>query len=226
MARPAAFFDLDRTLIDVNSGVLYAKHEYRAGRIGFFKLTQSMFYMFLYHLSLVDMQKAYASAVRHYEGVPAAELDERTRSWFAAEVDGRLQPGARAALEEHARQGHPRVLLTSSSSYVSRCCEESWGLDGWIANSFPTDGEGRLDGTYEPPLCYGPGKVLRAETWAEEHDVDLDASHFYSDSYTDLPMLERVGHPHVVNPDPRLRREAKRRAWPVLDWSRAPVERT
>ena len=52
-----------------------------------------------------------------------------------------------------------------------------------------------------------------------EHDVDLDASHFYSDSISDLPMLERVGHAHVVNPDPRLRREAAARSWPISTWT-------
>ena len=57
-----------------------------------------------------------------------------------------------------------------------------------------------------------------AETWARENGVDLAASSFYSDSSTDLPMLERVGHPFVVNPDPRLRLAARSRGWTILNW--------
>ncbi len=222
MADVAAFFDLDRTLIDVNSGMLYVRHEYRAGRLGRLKLAQSMMYMFLYHMAFIDMEKVYGQAVSFYKGESAELLDERTRSWFDAEVKQRIQPGAQVALDEHRARGEPCVLLTSSSNYVSQVALETWQLDAWIANSFPTDAEGKLLGTFEAPLCYGPGKVTRAEAWAAERGIDLDNSWFYTDSYTDVPMLERVQNPRIVNPDPRLRRLARKRGWPILDWSQAP----
>jgi phosphoserine phosphatase len=66
-----------------------------------------------------------------------------------------------------------------------------------------------------PPVCYGQGKVVWAERFAAEWDVDLAASYFYTDSISDLPLLERVGHPIAVNPDTRLRRLARARRWPV-----------
>jgi phosphoserine phosphatase len=80
---------------------------------------------------------------------------------------------------------------------------------------------GRFTGVYVRPACYGAGKVTRAESFAVEHGIDLRQSYFYSDSYSDLPMLERVGQPRVVNPDPRLRRAAQRRGWSAESW-RAP----
>ena len=79
--------------------------------------------------------------------------------------------------------------------------------------------DGKFDGTHQRPACYGPGKVHWAEAFAAANDVDLARSFFYTDSYTDLPMLERVGKPVVVNPDPRLLRTARRRGWPILDWA-------
>jgi phosphoserine phosphatase len=75
--------------------------------------------------------------------------------------------------------------------------------------------DGRLTGRVTPPVCYGQGKVVWAERFAAEHDVDLDAGYFYTDSISDLPLLERVGHPVAVNPDPRLRRLADKRGWPI-----------
>jgi len=217
----AAFFDLDRTLIDVNSGTLYARYEYENGRIGAGQLLISLAYMGLYYLSLVDVEAAYAKALAHYRGETSDSLHERTRVWFDRDVAHRLQPGAKAALEEHRLLGHRIVLLTSSSQYMAQTVSSAWGLDGWIANRFPTDEQGRLLGSIESPFCYGPGKVTRAESWAVERNVDLDASFFYTDSLSDLPMLLRVGNPRVVKPDPRLRREARRRGWPVLDWGQA-----
>jgi len=70
------------------------------------------------------------------------------------------------------------------------------------------------------PVCFGRGKVRVAEAFARAHDVDLSASWFYTDSYSDLPMLERVGHPVAVNPDLRLRRRARARGGPVRQWTR------
>jgi HAD superfamily hydrolase (TIGR01490 family) len=217
----AAFFDLDRTLIDINSGYLYALHERRAGRLSRFEMARAMVWLFLYHLSVVDMAKAFEQAVAHFRGELDATLHERTRAWFEAEVVCRLRPGAAAALAEHRDKGHLRVLLTSSSNYVASMALETWGLDGWIANRFPADPDGRLLGTVERPLVYGAGKVVRARQWAAEHGVDLAQSWFYTDSYSDMPTLLEVGHPCVVDPDPRLRRAAKKRGWPILDWNRA-----
>jgi putative phosphoserine phosphatase/1-acylglycerol-3-phosphate O-acyltransferase len=79
--------------------------------------------------------------------------------------------------------------------------------------------DGRFTGDFIEPLCYGEGKVIHAERFAREHNIDVDASYFYTDSCTDLPMLERVSYPRVVNPDVRLRWVAKRKGWPILNWS-------
>ena len=214
----AAFFDLDLTVIDVNSGVLWAHHERRQGNITLFQLSRAILWHGLYRLSLIDMETALDRAIAHYRGVEAAALDERTRRWFADHVKPRVRPGAMAAIAAHKAEGHPLVLLTNSSCYEAAVAAETWGFDAYLANQFPTDARGRLIGTFERPMCYGPGKVARAEAWAAERGIDLAASYFYSDSYSDVPMLERVGKPKVVAPDPRLRRAARRRGWEILDW--------
>ena len=217
--RPAAFFDLDRTLIGMNSAFRYASFERKRGGITLSQFAKAAVWMGLYHLSLVDIRRAFAAAVRQYEGVPVEELRRLTAEFFEEEVVTSFQPGAMDALNHHRDEGHPLVLLTASSPYMSRLAAEAWGLDHWLCNRFPTDESGRLRGTFERPFCYGQGKVQRATQWAEAHSVDLDRSYFYTDSFSDLPMLERVDFPRVVNPDPRLRREAIRRGWPVEDWS-------
>lgn len=214
----AAFFDLDLTVIDVNSGVLWAQHERRAGNISLVQLSRAILWHGLYRLSLIDMETALDRAIEHYRGVEAAALDQRTRAWFRDHVMPRARPAALAAIERHKSAGHPLVLLTNSSCYEAAVAAETWGFDAYLANEFPTDSSGCLLGTFARPMCYGPGKVARAETWAAERGIDLGASFFYSDSYSDVPMLERVGEPRVVAPDPRLRRAARRRGWEILDW--------
>ena len=218
-SRPAAFFDLDRTLISVNSAFLYASYERRQGRISLPQYLRAAFWMSMYHLSLINMEKAFAEAVRQYRGAFADDLARITEEFFHREVTPTFQPGAARALEFHRAREHPLVLLTASSSFMSQLASQTWELDHWIGNRFPTDEEGRLRGTFERPMCYGAGKVFHAQRWAEDSGVDLSASYFYTDSYSDLPMLEAVGHPRVVNPDPRLLRHAQETGWPIEDWA-------
>ncbi|HEY8142171.1 MAG TPA: HAD-IB family hydrolase [Kofleriaceae bacterium] len=218
MAGTVAFFDLDRTLIDANSGLLWAQHERRHGHISRGQMARAVFWTALYHLAAIDMETAVSRALEHYRGVDAGDLDRRTRAWFEREVARRLRPRAAEAMAEHRRRGDLLVILTNSSSYEARAATERWGFDDFLANSFPTDTSGRLTGAFERPLCYGRGKVTRAEAWASQRGIDLRGSTFYSDSYSDLPMLERVGRPQVVRPDPRLRLAARRRGWRILDW--------
>jgi HAD superfamily hydrolase (TIGR01490 family) len=175
----------------------------------------------MYHLALIDMEKAYRAALSHYRGRSAAEVDEQTVRWFDEHVVRHLQPGGKSAIEEHRQAGHHLILLTSSSAYEARAATRAFAMHDFLANHFPVDENGALTGEVISPLCYGPGKVTHAETWAKRHDVDLTTSYFYSDSLSDLPMLERVGNPRVVNPDPRLARVAKRRQWPILRWDLA-----
>ena len=214
----AAFFDLDRTLLDMNSSTLWAKHELLKRSISLQQFGRVLLWNALYHLSLIDMETAYEKALDHYRGRYYDDLDQETRRWFARDVAHHVRPGAPRALRQHREQGHTLVLLTSASAFAARAARDAWQLDDFISNDFPTDASGRLDGTFVAPLCYGDGKVVRARAWAEERGVDLMQSYFYSDSYSDAPMLRAVGKPRVISPDPRLSREARQRGWPVLQW--------
>lgn len=212
-----AFFDLDRTILAVNSGSGWVRSEYADGFITRWQLLRATAWLLRYHLGFAQMEQVLRDAIAAYAGHPEDALRDRTRAFFEREVRDQIRPGAREALERHAAAGEPRVLLTTSSNYLSEMVGETLALDDWLCSRFATDPEGRLTG--EPiDLCYGPHKVRLARDWARRFDVDLADCAFYSDSITDLPMLEAVGRPVVVDPDPRLRRIARARGWPIEDW--------
>ena len=215
---PIAFFDLDRTLVAENTGRLWVEHERREGNISAAQAARAMVWLGLYHLSLINLDRAYSQALAHYRGVADASLRTRTETWFHAAVAHRLQPGAQAALDWHRSRGHRCVMLTNSSPYQAAVATARWGLDGWVSNHFIADANGLLTGEIEQPICYGAGKVIRAERWTASHGGQVSESWFYTDSLSDLPMLEAVARPRIVQPDPRLRRVAMKRGWPVLDW--------
>ena len=219
MSQIAAFFDLDRTLIDVNSAILYAMYERKHGRISNRMFVEAAFTSLLYHFNLLDMESAYSKATRHYEGALESEINQQTKEFFHSCVAHRIQSRALEVLQDHKASGHISVLLSTTSSFQGKEACKTWGIEHSLTNEFPVT-QGRLTGALGKPFCYHEGKVKKAEVWAEEHGVNIDQSYFYSDSFSDLPMLERVGHPKVVNPDPKLRRWARKKGWEIFDWKR------
>jgi len=213
-----AFFDLDRTLISRNSATLWIKFEYAERRIGWRQALRAASWVLRYSLGAVDLGEPIRRTVASLAGHEEAEVAARTARFHAQAVRPLYRPGARAAVARHREAGDRLVLLTSSSNYVGEAVCADLGLDACVCNRFEVDAGGRYTGRAHEPLCFGPGKVALAERYLASCGERLGACTFYSDSHSDLPMLQAVGFPVVVDPDPRLRRHARRCGWPIEDW--------
>jgi len=115
------------------------------------------------------------------------------------------------------------AVLSSSPTYVTQPLAKVLGIEEVLSTTFEVDG-GEFTGRLVGPACVGPGKIHWAESLVARRELDFAQSWFYTDSYTDMPMLERVGNRVVVNPDPRLRLAAKKRGWPIQDWFKQAIE--
>lgn len=217
--RVAAFFDLDWTLLTVNSGALWIQRERRVGRLTRWQVVQALFYLIGYRLNAIDMVATMTKGLQTIRGEREEVLARWTREWYYAEVASTVAQGGRRALFAHRRAGHHLALLSMTSPYQAEVVVEHLSLDGAIHTFYEVE-DGIFTGRPVLPLCYGAGKVHYAEKYAIEHGIDLDRSFFYTDSGSDIPMLERVGNPRAVNPDIRLTRAAKRNGWPILRWDR------
>lgn len=209
MNEVAAFFDMDKTLIEVNSARLWVEHMWREGELRKRDLLRSAAGLLGYRLAIVDMQKLARDAVARLEGEHEEQMRARVEQWYDTEIRTTVRERMREIVEEHRAKGHRLVLLTASSPYVAEPLARDLDLHDVISSQFEVR-DGKFTGQIVEPLCYGDGKVHLSEAWAQQRSVDLDASWFYTDSYTDVPMLERVGYPVVVDPDPRLERWARR----------------
>ena len=213
----AAFFDLDGTLVTTNSAWLWIRRERRLKRISRLQVLRGFGYLALYYFGVVNIERAMGQALRTVVGEEEDNLRQWTEDWFDVEVRPMAAKGGPPFLEAHRQVGHELVLLSSTSPYAAGAAVRTFGLDGAISSVFELK-DGKFTGGFESPLCYGEGKVIRAEAYAKTHGIDLDGSYFYTDSSTDIPMLERVEFPRVVHPDPRLRRHALAKGWPILEW--------
>jgi HAD superfamily hydrolase (TIGR01490 family) len=213
-----AFFDLDKTLISRNSATLWIRFELAAGRVSRWQALHALTYVVRYSLGAADMTDAIRRSVASLVGQQEAELRARAELFYEQLVRPLYRPGARRALAAHRAAGDRIVLLTSSSNYVSEMVCRELDLDGYVCNRFEVDAAGCYTGRPLEPLCFGAGKVLLAQRHAEALGVSLAEASFYTDSLSDLPMLEAVGRPVAVHPDPRLRRVARQRGWEIADW--------
>jgi HAD superfamily hydrolase (TIGR01490 family) len=223
MPRIGAFFDVDRTLVACNTGRLFLRDLRRRGEISFLPALRALGWMAKYHLSLIDLQVIAASVAQQMRGKSERDFAERCKRWVEDEVLPLVVPGALREIERHRAAGHVLAVLSSSPTYVTAPLARVLGIEEVLSTTFEVvDGEftGRLVG----PACVGAGKIHWAEGMGARREIDLAQSWFYTDSYTDMPMLERVGHRVVINPDPRLRHAAKKRGWPVQDWSKPSIE--
>jgi HAD superfamily hydrolase (TIGR01490 family) len=215
--RVGAFFDIDKTVLEVNSGTKWVSYQWRNGNITAWQVGRALTWLVQYRFGLLDFDAMAARILANYAGQAVDPIAREVERWFHAEVAAEICQEARRQIEEHRAQGHVIALLTSATRFLSQPVAHVLEVPHVLCTEVEID-DGIITGRYIEPACYGPGKVVRAEAFAAEHGIDLDRSYFYTDSYSDLPMLERVGEPRVVNPDPRLRRTASDRGWGYETW--------
>jgi HAD superfamily hydrolase (TIGR01490 family) len=211
------FFDMDDTLVLRNTATLYVHEQYRAGMVGRRQLARAAWAMAAYRLDLVDMDALSRTAAQQAAGTPEADVHAMCERVFERQVRGLICPQARAALREHQLAGDCVAILTASTPYIARLLAAELGVVHLLATDLEV-ADGRFTGQLAREACFGVAKLRRAEEFASAHGFDLSSAWFYTDSHSDLPLLEQVAHPCVVRPDLRLRWVAWRRGWPILPW--------
>ncbi len=219
----AAFFDLDRTLLSGASGEVFAGAMRRAGLTGPKSVPGERLLFRLFNTigeTLPSMVLA-RQAVSLAAGRPRADMVAAAES-VADDLCAMVQPFAQAAFESHREAGRPIVLATTTPYDLVKPFADRLGLDDVVATRYGVTDDGRYDGTLDGPFVWSAGKLAAISEWADRHDVDLAESYAYSDSVYDTPMLAAVGHPIVVNPDPRMVLVAAARRWPTLNLDVSP----
>lgn len=211
-----ALFDMDRTLLTANSASLWLKFERREGRMSRVDLLRGLVWLAQYQLGIVDMETVTRRALALSAGDEATALKARTERWYREMVRETISAEAVDRLQAHRRAGHEVVILTASTQFGAEPLARELDVAHLVCTRLEVGTDGRLTGRVDGTLCYGTGKLERARAFAEARQARLSDAWFYSDSYTDLPVLEVVRHPVAVNPDPRLARHARRRGWPVV----------
>jgi HAD superfamily hydrolase (TIGR01490 family) len=194
------------------------RYFYQKKKISLFFYLKIYFWFLLYKLRIVSkgtslMEKGY----RLLKGIRIEELKNFLYDFFYQELKPRIFPQALERISFHKNQGHEIILVSKSCKILIDIIKEYLNLNLAIATELEIKDEiftGKINGE----IMYGKKKAEKAKELAEKNNWNLKESYAYTDHYSDLPLLEIVGHPCVVNPDKKLEKEAKKHNWPIFYW--------
>jgi HAD superfamily hydrolase (TIGR01490 family) len=212
--RVGAFFDMDKTLIAENSGSLYMRYRYQRGEISGVDLLKGLGAYLQYKLGILDIRNWTKNMMVQFRGRSEQELEAEANRWFEDMVVETIYPEAEAVVREHEAAGHVVAIVSGATKFVVRPLARRLGIPHFLFTRLEVE-NGCFTGRVIEPICFEEGKIYWLQQFIDEHGIDLAKSYFYTDSITDLPLMDLVGHPVAANPDPLLYRAAVRRHWPV-----------
>jgi HAD superfamily hydrolase (TIGR01490 family) len=217
----AAFFDLDKTIISRSSSLALSRPMYRAGMVTRGQLVRGAYAQLVYALVGADekkMERLKEGMLQLTRGWDRGEVERLVHDVLIDVIDPYVYQEALDLMALHRSEGRRIYIVSSSPEEVVRPLASHFGVAGVIATRARI-----VDGKYTGELefyAYGHGKAEAVTSLAERLGIALDGSYAYTDSITDLPMLEVVGHPVAVNADRELRKIAEQRGWDVRDFRR------
>ncbi len=216
----AAFFDLDRTLISGSSAFTLATQARKAGLIPNLEFVRDATGAVTFKLFGASDDTTDAVRTRVLDTVKGMRQSDlqALNTEVLPRLMAKLRPEARRLLDRHRHAGRDTYIVSAAPQEIVEPLAHSLGMTSGLGTRGVVE-DGKYTGELDGPFCYGEGKVEAITELAHWHRYDLGQCYAYSDSASDLPMLEAVGHPVAVNPDTRLERHARRHGWPIVIFS-------
>lgn len=208
-----AIFDLDNTLIAADSDYLWGEFLVEQGVVDgeFYRRENQRFYD-EYKLGQLDIHEFLRFSLRPLAENSLPQLHQWREQFFREKITPQLLPKAEALLQHHRLQGDTLLIITATNRFVTTPIANAYRVEHMLATE-PEQSSGHYTGGVAGTPCFQEGKVIRLHQWLQGRSEGMEGSYFYSDSHNDLPLLELVAHPVVVDGDERLREIASQRGW-------------
>jgi HAD superfamily hydrolase (TIGR01490 family) len=216
-----ALFDLDRTLLDGDSDLLWSEV---LGQRGILDVERVRAFHREYHAGTLDLDAFLAFQLAPLAREDRVSLDAWRCEWLERCILPRIGDGSRALVRQHVARGHEVALVTATNAWLTPPIAEHLGIPNLIATEPEVDRD-RFTGRVAGVPCFRAGKITRLCAWLASRGLaweDVAESWFYSNSHNDLPLLEKVLHPVAVNADARLAALARQRGWRSVELRAAP----
>jgi len=210
-----AFFDVDRTLLAGFSAAAFMRDKFATEGIDLTKTVSSLGGALRFGMNQTSFPTFIEESSGDLVGLTEKELAEVGDRVFNQRLVTEIYPESRALVEAHQKRGHTVAIISSATHFQIDALARELGIEHVLCTELEFE-DGRFTGRVQRPACFREGKARAGRELAERFDLDLSQSYFYTDSSDDLPLLDIVGYPRLVNPDSELSRVASRNGWPVF----------
>ena len=217
MKKYVAFFDLDHTIFDVNSGRIIIEHAYKQGLIDTKKIFLAYFFSALYGIGLLKAEYIMIKLADWLKGIAEKEFAAFTDEVFEKHLRNTVRSKAKKEIEQHRGNGAQLVILSAATPYICESVKKLLNFNDVLCSKMEVI-DGIFSGYPDGPYCYGDEKLKQVIEYCTKNAFALNETYYYADSHSDLVVLEAVGNPICVTPDNMLKRQAKKRGWPIYNW--------
>ena len=214
-----AFFDLDGTLVAGFTGVILTRERIRNRDMGVGETISMVAAALNHQFGRIEFEALINKATDVLRGRPLADLEEAGTLLFQEKIEKRIYPEMRDLVQAHRDRGHTVVLSSSALTIQVDPVAQFLGIPNTLSNMFETDDDGVLTGKVVKPIIWGPGKARAVLKFATERGIDLADSYFYADGDEDIALMELVGNPRPTNPGDKMAETARKRGWPILEFT-------
>jgi putative phosphoserine phosphatase/1-acylglycerol-3-phosphate O-acyltransferase len=213
-AHIAALFDFDGTIIAGYSATAMLWEKIKRREMTAEEVVETINVMAQYSTGNMGFSGLMTGAAKFMKGVTEESYFEFGEELYEKHIARKVYPEARVLIEAHRAKGHTIAIVSSATIYQIEPTARDLDIEHVLCSQYEVE-NGEFTGNIIRPLCFGEGKVIAAENLAADYGLDLDKSYFYSDSYDDIELLERVGNPRPLNPNSKLREAARENDWPL-----------
>ena len=215
----AAFFDFDGTLLEDDSARVGLVHLWKTGELSSGFILRMALANRLFQLNLIGEERIARMVIKLYKNRRLETFSKGADEFYESRLRPLLSQKLIFLLKQHQKNGHVTVLLSGSTRYLLAPVAKDLGFAHLICTDLETGPDGRLTGRPVEPMCLGENKRMLAEQLGREVELDLRPSFAYANHHSDIPLLEQVGHPRVVQPTRQLEKTAQQRNWPIIFFS-------
>jgi len=210
-----AFFDVDRTLLAGFSAFAFMRDKMSSEGVDLARALDSIEGAVRFGMNQTSFPTFIEASSGDLIGLSEEELAEVGERVFNQRLVTEIYPESRALVEAHQKRGHTVAIISSATHFQIDALARELGIEHVLCTELEFE-DGKFTGKVVRPACFREGKAKAGRDLADRHDLDLSRSYFYTDSRDDLPLLDIVGYPRLVNPDAELSRVASRNGWPVF----------
>jgi HAD superfamily hydrolase (TIGR01490 family) len=212
-----AFFDLDRTVLNINSGSALVREAYKTGLMSFSELLHAFYLSYLYKFHLRETSIIISGMGKWMKGLPVPEVEALANQVVTKYLVNAIRPQIHSEINFHRENNAEMVILSSVIVEIGKPMISHLGFDNIICTKMEVE-NGFFTGLPENKFCFEEEKRVRLKEYCEAGNYSLSEAFYYGDSIADLPALEVVGHPVCVTPDKKLSKIALESGWRICNW--------